>query len=276
MTESPIGSGAGRQNAADLTGKVALVSGAGSIAEGVGNGRAAAILLARAGVRVGVVDISRDAAEQTCEMIAAEGNSALAVDADVTDPQAASRAVSSVTREYGKLNILVNNVGIIGALGNCVEVDPDDFDDVLRVNVKSVLLMSKYSIPHLIAAGGGAIINMASGAGLLGGHPAIGYPTSKGAIVNMTRAMAYHHGPAGIRVNCIAPGYVYTPRVGLRDTTPKMVAATREKRRLASPLQTEGTGWDVGHAVLYLASDAARWVSGVVLPVDAGFSAGKV
>lgn len=276
MTESPIDSSAETPSAGDLTGKVALVSGAGSIAEGIGNGRAAAILLARAGARVGVVDISREAAERTCEMIAAEGNSAFAIDADVTDPESASRAVSALTSQYGKLNILVNNVGIIGPPGNCVEVDPDDFDYVLRVNVKSLLLMSKYSIPQLIAAGGGSIINMASGAGLLGGHPAIGYPASKGAIVNMTRAMAYHHGPAGIRVNCIAPGYVYTPRVGLRDTTPEMVAATREKRRLASPLQTEGTGWDVGHAVLYLASDAARWVNGVVLPVDAGFSAGKV
>lgn len=276
MTETPIGSTAANRLAGELAGKVALVSGAGSIAAGVGNGRAAAILLARAGALVGVVDISRAAAEQTCEMIAAEGNSAFAIDADVTDPESASRAVSSVARRYGKLNVLVNNVGIIGPLGNCVEVDPDDFDYVLRVNVKSVLLMSKYSIPHLVAAGGGAIVNMASGAGVLGGHPAIGYPTSKGAVVNMTRAMAYHHGPFGIRVNCIAPGYVYTPRVGLRDTTPELVAATREKRRLAAPLQTEGTGWDVGYAVLYLASEAARWVNGVVLPVDAGFSAGKV
>src|ERR1700746_2162136 len=119
VTESPTGSSAANLSAGDLADKVALVSGAGSIAEGVGNGRAAAILLARAGAHVGVVDISRDAAEQTCEMIAAEGNSAFAIDADVTDAESASRAVSVLAEEYGKLNVLVNNVGIIGPLGNC-------------------------------------------------------------------------------------------------------------------------------------------------------------
>jgi NAD(P)-dependent dehydrogenase (short-subunit alcohol dehydrogenase family) len=119
--------------------------------------------------------------------------------------------------------------------------------------------------------GAGAIINLSSVAGLTGGHASLLYPTSKGAVVNLTRAMASHHGEEGIRVNCIAPGLVYTPMVYARGMTPEM----RETRRRRSLLKTEGTGWDVGHAVVYLASDEARWVTGVVLPVDAGATAGS-
>jgi NAD(P)-dependent dehydrogenase (short-subunit alcohol dehydrogenase family) len=252
------------------------VTGAGSVGEGVGNGRAAAILLARAGARIGVIDIVKAAAEETRQMIEAEGGVALAVEADVTDAESVRGAVSAIHVEFGRIDVLVNNVGIIGAPGDAVDVDPDAWDEVMRVNVKSVMLTAKYCVPHMVAAGGGSIVNLASGAGILGGHGFLAYPASKGAVVNMTRAMAYHHGPDGIRVNCIAPGYVYTPRVALRDDTPEQAEATRRQRRMAAPLQTEGTGWDVGAAVVYLASDDARWVTGVVLPVDAGFSAGKV
>lgn len=115
-----------------------------------------------------------------------------------------------------------------------------------------------------------AIVNIASVAGLVGGHPSLLYPTSKGAVVNMTRAMAAQHGAEGIRVNCIAPGMVYTPMVYSRGMTPEM----RETRRMRSLLQTEGSGWDVGNAVLYLVGDESRWVTGVILPVDAGATAG--
>jgi NAD(P)-dependent dehydrogenase (short-subunit alcohol dehydrogenase family) len=140
----------------------------------------------------------------------------------------------------------------------------------MRVNVTAMMLMAKYAIPEMRKAGGGAIINLASVAGLAGGHPSLLYPTSKGAIVNMTRAMAAHHGSEGIRVNCVAPGMVYTPMVYSGGMSPEM----REARRQRSLLRTEGTGWDVGNAVLYLASDEARWLTGVILPVDAGATAG--
>jgi NAD(P)-dependent dehydrogenase (short-subunit alcohol dehydrogenase family) len=260
----------------DLAGKAVVVSGAGSVANGIGNGRAAAILLARAGANVAVVDILPEATEETCRLIEADGNKALPVIADVTDPDSAAAAIAKAFEEYGRLDALVNNVGVIGAPGNAIDVDLDAWEEVMRLNVTSILLMSRFALPHLIAGGGGSVINIASGAGLLGGHPALAYPTSKGAVISMTRAMAYHHGPAGVRVNCIAPGYVFTPRVAQRARSEQELAEVREARRIAAPLHTEGTGWDVGGAVVYLASDNAKWVSGVVLPVDGGFSAGKV
>jgi NAD(P)-dependent dehydrogenase (short-subunit alcohol dehydrogenase family) len=260
----------------DFEGKVAIVTGGGSVAEGIGNGRAAAVLLARHGARVGVLDVVIARADETCRLIAEDGGSALPLEADVANMESAHQAVEAVHGEFGRVDVLVNNVGIVGAPGTVVDVDPDQWDEVMRVNLKSIVLMSKYSIPYMQENGGGAIVNIASGAGLLGGHPALAYPTSKGAVISMTRAMAYHHGPAGIRVNCIAPGYIYTPRVAARERSVEEAVSNRERRRQAAPLHTEGTGWDIGEAVLYLASDRARWITGVVLPVDAGFTAGKV
>ena len=129
--------------------------------------------------------------------------------------------------------------------------------------------MSKFAIPEMKKAGGGSIINISSVAGLRGGIANLLYPTSKGAVVNMTRAMAYHHGPDLIRVNCICPGMVYTPMVYAAGMSDEM----REHRRKRSALQVEGSGWDVGGGVLYLASDDARWVTGTILPIDAGATA---
>jgi NAD(P)-dependent dehydrogenase (short-subunit alcohol dehydrogenase family) len=141
----------------------------------------------------------------------------------------------------------------------------------MAVNVSSMVLMSRACLPGMIAAGRGSIVNIASVAGILGGHPKLLYPTSKGAVVQMTRAMATHHGRDGVRVNCICPGMVHTPMVyarGMDDTL-------RTSRRNRSLLQVEGEGWDVGNAVAFLASDAARWITGVILPVDAGATAGR-
>jgi NAD(P)-dependent dehydrogenase (short-subunit alcohol dehydrogenase family) len=140
----------------------------------------------------------------------------------------------------------------------------------MRVNVTSMVIMAKHAIPEMRKSGGGSIVNLSSVAGLTGGHGRLLYPTSKGAIVNLTRAMAAHHGREGIRVNAVAPGMVYTPMVYSQGMPPEL----REARRLRSLLQTEGTGWDVGQAVLFLASDEARWITGVTLPVDAGATAG--
>ena len=253
-----------------LEGRVAIVTGAGSRAEGIGNGRAAAVLLARHGARVALVDAMRNWAEDTARMIAAEAGEAAVLEADVTDPAACAAAVAAAVARWGRLDILVNNVGIGGPPGTAVEVDPEAWDQAMRVNVTSMMLMAKYAIPEMRKVGGGAIVNIASVAGLAGGHPSLLYPTSKGAVINMTRAMAAHHGADGIRVNCVAPGMVYTPMVYSRG----MSAEMRDARRERSLLKTEGTGWDVGNAVLYLVGDEARWVTGVVLPVDAGATAG--
>ncbi len=253
-----------------LSGKVAIVTGAGSRADGIGNGRATAVLLARHGAKVALLDTVREWVQATAGMIESEGGTCLVVETDVTDPTACAAAVAATVRRWDRLDILVNNVGIGGPAGTAVDVDPAAWDQAMRVNVTSMMLMAKYAIPEMRKLGTGAIVNIASVAGIAGGHPALLYPTSKGAVVNMTRAMAAHHGVEGIRVNCVAPGMVYTPMVYSRGMTAEM----REARRNRSLLKTEGSGWDVGNAVLYLVSDEARWVTGVVLPVDAGASAG--
>lgn len=253
-----------------LEGRVAIVTGAGSRADGIGNGRAAAILLARSGAKVLLVDTMTEWVEKTRAMIEAEGGTARVAMADVTRAFDCERAVRAAQDAWGRLDILVNNVGIGGPPGTAVEVDLEAWETGLRVNVTSMMLMAKFAIPAMRAGGGGAIVNIASVAGMMGGHPHLLYPTTKGAVINMTRAMAAQHGEEGIRVNCIAPGMVYTPMVYSRG----MPEEVRETRRKRSMLKTEGTGWDVGNAVVYLASDAARWVTGIVLPVDAGATAG--
>lgn len=252
-----------------LDGRVAVVTGAGSRTADIGNGRAAAILLARRGARVLLLDNVRAAAQQTEALIRADGGIAQALQADVSSEDDCRRAIRAAVDAWGRVDILVNNVGISGPTGTALDVTVADWDRAMRVNVTSMMLMAKFAIPEMIRTGGGSIINISSVAGLQGGTPSLLYPTSKGAVVNLTRAMASHHGRDGIRVNCVAPGMVYTPMVAVR-----MTPEAREIRRKRSLLQTEGSGWDVGYAVAFLASDEAQWITGVVLPVDAGTTAG--
>jgi NAD(P)-dependent dehydrogenase (short-subunit alcohol dehydrogenase family) len=258
------------ENARRVAGKVAIVTGAGSSAEGIGNGRAAAILLARHGAKVGLVDFNKAAAAETARMIEEEGGESIVIEADVSNVQACQAAVQATVDRWGRLDILVNNVGTSRVPGNALELDLEAWDRGMRLNVTSMMLMVRFAVPEMKKNGGGSIINISSITAFHGGHPNLFYPTSKGAILNMTRTMAGNHGEDGIRVNCIAPGFVYTPVVYGGGRLPDGV---REKRRDASALKTEGTGWDVGYGVLYLASDEARWVTGVVLPIDAGVSA---
>lgn len=256
-----------------LEGKVAIVTGAGSRDdEGIGNGRAAAILMARAGAKIGLLDENLAWVEKTKSMIDQEGGTSTVIQCNVTDTASAAAAVETVVRTYGRLDILLNNVGIGGPPGTVVDVDIEAFDRAMRVNLTSMVIMSKYAIPQMLKVGAGSIVNIASVAGMIGGHPNILYPASKGAVVQLTRAMASQHGRDGIRVNCIAPGMVYTPMVYSRGMSPEM----REARKKRSLLQVEGSGWDVGNACLFLASEEAKWITGVLLPVDAGATAGSV
>ncbi len=248
-----------------LDGKVAIVTGGGATGDGIGNGRAAAMLLARAGVSVLVVDRKVELARRTVEMIAAEGGASEAFEADVTSNGQCEAMVAAALECYGRLDFLDNNVGI-GSRGSVVDEEPESWQRVMRINVESMFLASKHAIPAMLASdGGGAIVNVASLAALLPSR-LTAYSTSKGAVISLTRAMAVDHGRDGIRVNCVAPGPVHTPMVA----TPGMADELREARRKASLLRIEGTGWDVGQAVRFLLSDQARYITGQTLVVDGG------
>ena len=248
-----------------LDGRVAIVTGGGAVDDGIGNGRAAAILLARAGARVLVVDLERKRAERTVEMISDEGGTAVSFVADVTDEGQTRVMVAAALERFGRLDCLDNNVGI-GGRGSVVDMAPGDWRRVMQVNVDSMFLAARHAIPAMKeTAGGGAIVNVSS-ISALRPRGLTAYSTSKGAVIALTRAMAVDHGPDGIRVNCVAPGPVYTPMVYARQ----MTAAGREARRKASVLGLEGTGWDIGRAVRFLLSAEARYITGQTLVVDGG------
>jgi NAD(P)-dependent dehydrogenase (short-subunit alcohol dehydrogenase family) len=248
-----------------LSGKVAIVTGGGAAGDGIGNGRAAAILLARAGTRVLVVDREIELAERTVAMIAEEGGEGVAFAADISDEAQAGAMVTTAVERFGRLDFLDNNVGI-DARGTVLETDPAAWRRVMQINVETMYLASRQAIPAMIkTAGGGAIVNISS-ISALRPRGLTAYTTSKGAVIALTRAMAVDHGKDGIRVNCVAPGPMYTPMVYARG----MSAQARDQRRRASVLALEGTGWDVGQAVRFLLSSHARYITGQTLVVDGG------
>ena len=247
-----------------LKDKVAIITGAGSRAEGIGNGRAAAILFAREGAKLLLVDRDEQAAQATLDLIRAEGNDAVIYSADVTSSEDCRAMVRAALDRWGRLDILHNNVGI-GGRGTVEEITEEDWERVQRVNVTSMMLTAKHAVPAMRASGGGAIINVSSIAALRP-RGLTAYSVSKGAVATLTQALAVDHGADGIRANCIMPGPVYTPMVyaaGMSDDL-------RNRRREASLLKIEGEGWDIGWAAVFLASDEARYITGVILPVDGG------
>ncbi|HEX6440896.1 MAG TPA: SDR family NAD(P)-dependent oxidoreductase [Stellaceae bacterium] len=257
-----------RQAARDgfgLDGKVAIVTGGGAPDDGIGNGRAAAVLLARSGAKVLVVDILREAAEQTVAMIAKEGGAALPFIADVTNEAQCQALVETAVKQWGRLDLLDNNVGI-GGRGSVVDTHVEDWRRIMQVNVDSMFLVSRYAVPAMVESGGGGAIVNVSSISALRPRGLTAYSTSKGAVIALTRAMAVDHGPQGIRVNCVAPGPIYTPPM----YTGQMSPAGREARRQASVLGIEGLGWDIGHAVRFLLSEQARYITGQTLVVDGG------
>ncbi len=252
-----------------LQGKVAIVTGAGSGGPGVGTGKAASVLFAREGARVLLVDLEARRAEKTLETVRAEGGEASVFQADVSSASDCRDMVRAAVERYGGVHVLFNNVGILGP-GDVVEVGEEVWDRVVDVNLKSMVLTSKFAVPEMARGGGGSVINVSSIAGLRAGSrgSSVAYSASKGGVIALTKTMAVTHGRDNIRVNCIAPGHIYTPMVA-----GSMSEERRDQRRKAGPLGTEGTAWDVAWAALFLASDEARWISGVVLPVDAGLLA---
>ena len=249
-----------------LAGKVAIVTGAGSRGPGVGTGKAASTLFAREGASVLLVDAMPERAEATQASIEQEGGVASVLQADVTYEADCARIAEEAVARYGRLDILFNNVGI-GSPGTVVDVEQEDFDRVMATNIRSMVFTSKYAVPRMVASGGGSIINMSSIAGIRAGSSgaSIPYAISKGGVIALTTQMSVHHGRDGVRVNCIAPGPLYTPMVAGR-----MSEEGRDLRRRSTPLGTEGSAWDIAWAALFLASDESRWITGVTLPVDGG------
>jgi NAD(P)-dependent dehydrogenase (short-subunit alcohol dehydrogenase family) len=248
-----------------LADKVAIVTGAGSRGPGVGNGKAAAILFAREGARVLCVDQAKERALETVELIRAERGDAEAFAADVTRRADCHAMVDAAVSRWGGLDVLHNNVGIESRSG-VLETTEEEWDRVMAVDLKSMLLSTQAAVPAMERRGGGSVICISSVAGLRG-YGRTAYAAAKAGVIGFVTSVAVQVGPRGIRVNAIAPGTVWTPMV--EDLGPE----ARERRRRATPLGTEGTAWDVGWGAVYLASDEARWVTGQVLVIDAGLTA---
>lgn len=252
-----------------LAGKTALITGGAS-----GIGRATALLFAREGAAVAITDVNQAGGRSAVEEITSAGGKAIFEPADVTCAADCRRVVARTLREFGTIHILFNNAGIIRR-ASVVELSEQDWDRVMAVNVKAIFLMCREVIPAMVSNGGGSIINTSSGWGLAGGARAAVYCASKGAVVLLTRAMAIDHGPQKIRVNCICPGDTDTNM--LREEAGQL--QEDETRFLADsakrPLGRIGTPEEIAQAALYLASDAASFVTGTSLVVDGGGSAGS-
>jgi NAD(P)-dependent dehydrogenase (short-subunit alcohol dehydrogenase family) len=246
-----------------LEGRVAIVTGAGSEGPLPGIGVATAVLFASQGARVGVIDISAERAANTEKLIAGVGGVSTTVVADITAAAECDRCVGQVVDQFGRLDILVNNAAIASGGGRAGTFDEAAWNRVVALNLNAVMLMSMSAAPHLRAAGGGSIVNMSSIAGMRGmGSGA--YAATKAGVIGLTYDLAYSLGRDRIRVNCIAPGHLFTPMGNQGGEE------LRDRRRRAGLLGTEGTGWDAAWAALFLASEESRWITGVVLPVDAG------
>ena len=252
-----------------LSGKVAVVTGAAPRGEGVGNGMATAILFAREGAKVVLVNRSAERAEKLASQIKQEGGEASVFAGDVTRAEAAEAMAEFAVKTYGRLDVLHNNVGI-GAPGTPETVKLDDWHKVLEANLTTTMLCTKYCIPRMKAGGGGSIImvsSIAGAVGLMGSPGAVAYSTAKAGLHGFTQSVAADYATENIRANCIVVGSVHTPMVA------HLGAEARERRKNMVPMKTEGTAWDIAHGAVYLASDESRWVTGLMLPIDGGLAA---
>ncbi len=258
-----------------LEGKVAIVTGAGSSGPGWGNGKAAAVLFAREGARVFAVDRDPGALEETRAIIAGEGGACEAFTADVTRSDQVEALARRCSEQFGRIDILHNNVGVL-ALGGPVELSEASWDRLVEVNLKSMFLTCKHVLPVMEAQGKGAIVNIGSVAGIRYlGVPYIAYSTTKGAILAFTRSVALQYAAKGIRANTILPGLIDTPMVeaGLPGAYAMGDAARMKAIRAAQcPMGRMGDAWDVARAALFLASDEASYVTGAELVVDGGLT----
>src|SRR6195952_5502893 len=260
-----------------LKGKIAMVVGAGSIGPGWGNGKATAVTFAREGAQVLCVDRNGKAAQETVDIIIAEGGTAAAFTADVSKAGDVEAMVAACLRAYGRIDVLDNNVGI-AEMGSVVEVSEADWGHVFAVNLKSAFLAMKHVIPVMERQGGGSIINISSIASIRHlGISYVTYATTKAAMNQMTRTTAVEFAPKPIRVNAILPGLMKTPMVehsaGLAASYAKgNVEAMWRARDAQVPMGHMGEAWDVANAALFLASDESKYVTGLELVVDGGIT----
>jgi NAD(P)-dependent dehydrogenase (short-subunit alcohol dehydrogenase family) len=259
-----------------LAGKVALVTGAGSSGPGWGNGKATAVLFAREGAKVFLVDVNADAVAETKAIIDGEGGACASWRADVSQSAEVAALVASCVETYGRIDVLHNNVGI-SALGGPVETDEASWDRVFQVNLKSVFLTCKHVLPIMVAQGGGSIINISSVASIRwGGVAYLSYSASKAALNQLTKCVGLEYARRGIRCNCILPGLMDTPmpRVQLMEAfsgAGGLVEMLRVRDSI-SPTGKQGEPWDVAYAALFLASDESKYVNAAELIVDGGLS----
>ncbi|HWU39697.1 MAG TPA: SDR family NAD(P)-dependent oxidoreductase [Candidatus Acidoferrum sp.] len=256
-------------------GKAIIVTGAGSIGPGIGNGKAASILYAREGGRVLLVDRDRAAAEETRRLIADEGGQARPLVCDVTSSDDCRRMAEGCLEAFGSIDVLHNNVGIT-IPGGPVELAEEDWDRIMRVNVKSVFLACKHVLPHMERQGRGVVVNIASVNAVrsLSAAIAIAYSASKAAILAMTREIAVQYAAKGIRANTVLPGLMDTPMVKAQLISAYGGDVEQMGRRRAQmcPMGRQGDGWDTALAALFLASEEAKYITGTTLTVDGGLS----
>ncbi len=258
-----------------LDGKIALVTGCGSSGPGWGNGKAIAVLLARQGAKVFGVDLDLESAQATQAVIQEEGGVAQVHVANVTDAADVRRMVDACLAEFGRIDILVNNVGR-SEPGGPVEMSEDTWDEQMDVNVKSAFLTCKAVLPIMERQGGGAVINISSVAGLRYiGKPQVAYAAGKAALMQFTKTTAVLYAARGIRLNCVVPGLVFTPLV--RRLADKYAKGDFDgfvaHRHNQVPMKRMGDAWDVAHAALFLASDESQYITAQEIVVDGGLTA---
>jgi NAD(P)-dependent dehydrogenase (short-subunit alcohol dehydrogenase family) len=260
-----------------LAGKVAIVVGAGSIGPGWGNGKATAVLFAREGARVFCVDVNRSAAEETVGIIREEGGEADVYEADATKTAEVEGLVRACKERFGRIDILDNNIGV-AEVGGVVDLPEEVWDRAFEVNLKTCFLGMKHVIPVMEEQGSGSIVNISSIASVrYSGVPYASYYATKAAMNHLTRTTALEYAAKGIRINAVLPGLMKTPTVehapGLVDHYGEGdVEAMWRARDALCPMGHMGDAWDVANAVLFLASDDARYITGIELLVDGGTS----
>jgi NAD(P)-dependent dehydrogenase (short-subunit alcohol dehydrogenase family) len=257
-----------------LKGKAAIVTGAGSIGSGMGNGKATAILFAREGAQVMLVDLNPEAAEETKRIIDEEGGECIVSKADVSKSSDCKCMVEKCIQTFGRIDILHNNVAL-GAHGGPVETSEEDWDRVIDINLKSIFLTCKYALPYMEKQGSGAIINISSiGALRASPYPTLTYAVSKAGVIALTREVAIQYAAKGIRANAILPGLMKTPRIAYyyKSASDWDVEEMWRRRDAMSPTGKQGEPWDIAYAALFLASDEAKYINGTTLIVDGGLT----